>query len=169
MIWNDIRKFAMTLNDVKTTCLRANNIFKSEFELILKIFKHQGKWHTHTKFFITTYDFERNTFKRILKKWACVTSPSPGNQVDGLPGGVSTGAVVASWHPGRRATIHIFDMKNKGFDENCKWMLANISIFHLVWYVSANFMQIFKWNGKSLEEIYFGRKFQNLVNLVSNL
>ena len=41
----------------------------------------------------------------------CVTSPSPGIQVDGLPGGVSTGAVIASWHRGRRATIGTFDMK----------------------------------------------------------
>ena len=50
----------------------------------------------------------------------CVTSPSPGNQVDGLPGGVSTGAVVASWDPDRRATIHIFEMKNECFEENYK-------------------------------------------------
>ena len=52
-------------------------------------------------------------------KRACVTSPSPGNQVDGLPGGVSTGTVVASWDRRRRATIDIFDMKNITFDENC--------------------------------------------------
>ena len=61
---------------------------------------------------------KRKSRERI-NNWACVTSPSPGNQVDGLPGGVSTGAVVASWHPRRRATINIFDMKNKGLDENC--------------------------------------------------
>ena len=42
---------------------------------------------------------------------ACVTSPLPGNQVDGLPGGASTEAVVASWHPRRRATIGTFAKK----------------------------------------------------------
>ena len=29
----------------------------------------------------------------------------------------NTGALVASWHPRRRATIHENDMKNKGFDK----------------------------------------------------
>ena len=59
----------------------------------------------------------KHIFKRKLHNQACVTSPSPGNQVDGLPGGVSTGAVVASWHPRRRATIDENDMKNKGFEK----------------------------------------------------
>ena len=31
MIWNDTCKVVMTLNDVKTTYLRANDMFKSKF------------------------------------------------------------------------------------------------------------------------------------------
>ena len=56
----------------------------------------------------------------------------------------NTGAVVASWHPGRRATIGIFDMKNKGFDEKCQEIALLIPIFHSVRYVSTNLIQIFK-------------------------
>ena len=59
--------------------------------------------------------FQRTDFREDNNE-ACVTSPSPGNQVDGLPGGVSTGTVVASWDRRRRATIGIFDMKNITFD-----------------------------------------------------
>ena len=44
----------------------------------------------------------------------------------------NTGTVVASWDPRRRATIRIFDKKNKGFDEICKVFYLRISIFHLV-------------------------------------
>ena len=68
---------------------------------------------------MTQNDLCKNMFQSNETFCACVTSSSPGNQVDGLPGGVSTGAVVASWHPGRRATIGENDMKNKGFDEKC--------------------------------------------------
>ena len=58
--------------------------------------------------------------QKIAQNHPCVTSSSPGNQVDGLPGGViksNTRAVVASWDPDRRATIHESDMKNEGFDK----------------------------------------------------
>ena len=65
-------------------------------------------------------------------KRACVTSPSPGNQVDGLPGGVSTGAVVASWDSRRGATIRESDMKNKDFDETCQVCCLLIFVFQLV-------------------------------------
>ena len=65
---------------------------------------------------------------KIAQNWACVTSSSPGNQVDGLPGEPGTGAVVASWDPDRRATIHETDMKNTAFDQNHKLSVANIPI-----------------------------------------
>ena len=79
---------------------------------------------------------------KITQNFPCVTSSSPGNQVDGLPGGVSTGAVVASWDPDRRATIHESDMKNKGFDQNRKLSVGNIPIFHkddMLWQISCKF------------------------------
>ena len=76
----------------------------------------------------------------------------------------NTGTVVASWDPRRRATIGDFDMKKKGFDENRKYMCTNISIFQLVRDVLTNFIQVFKENCKSFEEIYPRGKFTRSSN-----
>ena len=157
MVQNDICEVLMTHNDLKTTFLTWNDTCKNKFWLYVRQTQHESKWHTKS---LQQMAWLSNEMHKIAQNWACVTSSSPGNQVDGLPGGVNTGAVVASWDPDRRATIHIFDMKNKCFEELCPRMLLLTPIFHLEWYVMTNTMQIFKWNGLSTEEIYPGRNFE---------
>ena len=104
----------------------------------------------------------------VLSCLLCSTSLPRGNQVDGLPRAVGTGAVVASWQPRRRATINTFAKKIKAFDKFCEVKLLRIFIFHLVWYVRTNLMQIFKWKRKSTEEVYHRRNFKKWANLGSN-
>ena len=58
----------------------------------------------------------KDIFESEKNNQACVTSSSPGNQVDGLPGGF----------------IAIFDMKNKVLGETCQANALRISILHLV-------------------------------------
>ena len=50
-------------------------------------FQNDFKWHIQGCCDICLG--ETNIFERKLHNWACVTSPSPGNQVDALPSGLS--------------------------------------------------------------------------------
>ena len=90
-------------NHKSTEEIYFRRIFKkwSNLESNFENFKIDLKWHIQGLCDITWH--LKAIFDKKRHNQACVTSPSSGNQVDGLPGGVSWSSAAASdnrynWH-----------------------------------------------------------------------